>query len=53
MNDEVYETFTASDIVNYLPDAFKELFKKEPPMVEQSTKVQEEQPDTDSNSMNA
>jgi len=40
--DEVYETFTASDIVNYLPDAFKELFKKELPTPQTNQEVQEE-----------
>ncbi len=29
MQDMVYETFTASDIINYLPKAFIDLFAKE------------------------
>lgn len=32
MDDLVFETFTASDIIEYLPNAFKDLFKKEPIM---------------------
>lgn len=32
MGDLVFETFTASDIIEYLPNAFKDLFKKEPIM---------------------
>ena len=51
MEDEVYETFTASDIVNYLPDAFKELFKKENPIPPEANDVPEEKQDTDDTNM--
>ncbi len=48
MEDEVYETFNASDIVNYLPDAFKELLKKEAPPSSPTAEVSEERQDTNS-----
>ena len=51
MEDEVYETFTASDIVNYLPDAFKELFKKEKPIPPEANEVPDEKQDTDDTNM--
>jgi len=41
MEDEVYETFNASDILNYLPDAFMELFKKELPPQPQTNEEQQ------------
>jgi hydroxyethylthiazole kinase-like uncharacterized protein yjeF len=51
MEDEVYETFTASDIVNYLPDAFKELFKKETPVPPVENEVPDEKQDADDSNM--
>ena len=51
MADEVYETFIASDILNYLPDAFKELFKKEMPTPTNANEVPENNQDTDNSTM--
>ena len=47
MEDQVYETFTASDIVNYLPGAFKELFKKEQSLPQNTEEVTQEKEDKD------
>lgn len=50
MTNEVYETFTATDILKYLPAAFKELFKKDlPPPT--TNAVPENQQDTDDTTM--
>ena len=43
MNDLVFETFTATDIIEYLPTAFKDLFKREMQNANASNNDAEEQ----------
>lgn len=43
MRDLTYETFTASDCIDYLPEAFKELFKRESPIQQQTQEEEEHQ----------
>jgi len=50
MTHEVYETFTATNILDYLPAAFKELFKKDLPPPNANA-VPENQQDTDDSTM--
>lgn len=43
MKDLTFETFTASDCIDYLPDAFKELFRREQPIQQEVQQEKEKQ----------
>ena len=47
VNSMVYETFTASDCIEFLPDAFLDLFKKEAPPQQKEAEEKKEETDDD------